>query len=273
VAHSLSPQLHNPALEHCGIQGQYIRLRVTTQDFQETLRAIHDLGFYGTNVTIPHKFTALQRVDVLDAAARRLGAVNTIVFRDGKSYGYNSDGPGFVRAIRAAFGTELRELRVAIIGAGGGAGRAVAVQCALEGCQSLFLANRSADKLTALSAEIAEFYPAGRISSLGLSEAEMLTLLPKVDLIVNATNLGMQPEDAAVVPFQAISRQHCVYDMVYKPAETRLLREAAAQGARVSNGLEMLLHQGCVSFDWWFPSQNAPVEKMRQGLQAARADG
>ena len=265
VAHSLSPQLHNPALLECGIAGEYVRIEVKEAEFPRALKRIQELGFYGTNVTIPHKFTALRSVDVVSDQARRLGAVNTVIFKDGKSIGRNSDGPGFVRAVKEGFAAEVRDLRVLVIGAGGGAGRAVAVQCALEGCQELILMNRTMEKTAALKQELVEFYPSNKIHLEPWELDRVSHVLSSVDLVINGTNLGMKPDDAPVLAGAALKSRHLVYDMVYKPFETAFLREAKAAGAKCINGLPMLLHQGVVSFEWWF-DRPAPIDAMRQGL-------
>ena len=268
VAHSLSPQLHTPALRACGIAGDYIRLEVKEAEFGEALRRMLDLGFIGANVTIPHKFTALRTVDQVSDQARQLGAVNTLLFRNGRIEGQNSDGPGFVRAIKEAFGQKIRDLRILIIGAGGGAGRAVAVQCALEQCQQLVLVNRSLEKLVSLQKQALEILPGGHVTSIPHDQASLEKALPQVDLVINATNLGMKPGDAPVLAGASLDARHLAYDMVYRPHETAFLKQARTIGASASNGLGMLLHQGAVSFEWWF-DRAAPLEAMRAGLLAA----
>ncbi len=270
VAHSLSPQLHNPALRALGVPGEYVRVEVREAEFPAALKRIHELGLYGTNVTIPHKFTALRTVDVVSEQAQRLGAVNTILFRNGKSIGRNSDGPGFVRAVQEGLGAEVKDLRVLIIGAGGGAGQAVAVQCALEQCQEIVLMNRSPEKVLALQQELAQYFPPARIRVEPWTTERVAAVLGSVDLVINGTNLGMKPDDPAVLAGAALESRHLAYDMVYKPLETPFLVQAKAAGAKAINGLPMLLHQGAISFEWWF-DQPAPLEAMRSGLYAALA--
>ena len=268
VAHSLSPQLHTPALRACGIAGDYIRLEVKEPEFAETLRRMQQLKFFGANVTIPHKFIALRTVDQVSDQARQLGAVNTILFRSGGIEGRNSDGPGFVRAIKEAFGQDVRDLRIMVIGAGGGAGRAVAVQCALEQCQRLVLVNRSLDKMISLQKDVTEILSTNRVLSIAHEQASLENALSQVDLVINATNLGMHPHDAPVLAGASLSAGQLAYDMVYRPHQTSFLKHACAAGVRASNGLTMLLHQGAVSFEWWF-DRPAPLEAMRAGLLAA----
>jgi shikimate dehydrogenase len=275
VAHSLSPQLHNPALEAAGIDAQYIRLHITAPEFSEALHTIRDLGFIGTNCTIPHKFDAIEAMDEVDDLARKLGAVNTVVFEGEQMVGFNSDGPGFVRAIREDFNVDLRDLRVLILGAGGGAGRAVATQCAVEGCERLVLVNRSAEKAQSLKEELAPYFDNDRLQgahdrleALPWEESALAPQIGDIDLIVNASSLGMKRTDAALLPAHLLAPHQLVYDMIYSPPITRLLNDAASMGARTANGLSMLLHQGAISFECWF-NREAPLEAMRKGLQEA----
>jgi shikimate dehydrogenase len=269
VAHSFSPQLHNPALLECGIDAQYVRIHVPPTHLADALRKIRDLGFIGTNCTIPHKFLALDAVDVVDPLAQKLGAVNTVVFREGKMLGYNTDGPGFMRAIREQFSADLRDLRIMILGAGGGAGRATAVQCAVEKCQQLVLVNRTVEKVESLAAEISPYY-AGEITPIPWDADAITAQLDTVDLIVNASSAGMKTTDVPLLPASAIQARHLVYDMIYSPPKTRLLTDAEAAGARTGNGLSMLLWQGVIAFEHWF-DHDAPVEAMRKGLLSALA--
>ena len=270
ISHSKSPQMHNPGLAACGIVAQYVRVQVPVGHVAKAFRSFARQGFLGVNVTIPHKFEALDAVDVVDPLARTLGAVNTVAIReDGQLHGYNSDGPGFLRSVKEAFGVEAKDLRVLILGAGGGAGRAVAVQCALENCQRLVLANRTQEKVVQLSVEL---------NSLGYHGAEvaewndrsLLTILPEMDLIVNGTSLGMKDSDAALLPPDAVTAKHLVFDMVYRPGGLRTSLGAAAHqaGARYVDGATLLLHQGAISFEHWF-QRPAPLDAMRAGLAAA----
>ncbi len=269
IAHSRSPQMHNPALLACGLDARYIRVQVPVGRVLEAFRQFAACGFLGVNITIPHKFEALDAVDVLDPLARQLGAVNTLAIRDGRLHGYNSDGPGFLRSVREAFGVEARDLRVLILGAGGGAGRAVAVQCALEHCPRLVLANRTAAKAEGLAAEVSKLSPTTETTVIPWTDATVAAAMSGVDLIVNATSLGMKEGDAQLVPPGALAARHLVFDMVYRAGgETQLLAAAGRAGAKVVDGLTLLLHQGAISFEHWF-DRPAPLNVMRTGLQNA----
>jgi shikimate dehydrogenase len=268
VAHSRSPQMHNPALRAAGIDGDYVRVHLRPSELEEGIAAMRAAGFIGFNVTIPHKSAVFELVDELSETARRIGAVNTVAIRPDMLSGHNTDAPGLQRAVREAFSADLSDLRIAIIGAGGGAGRAAAVQCALDGCKRLVLVNRTVDKVRELAAELDEILPGpGRIVAIPREEAAMQTELGQTDLIINATSLGMKPDDAAVVERHLLQPHHLVYDMVYSPPRTRLMIEAEEAGARAANGLGMLLWQGALAFEFWF-GRSAPVEAMREGLKS-----
>lgn len=268
VAHSRSPQMHNPALRACGIDAQYIRVQVPVGHVREAFELFAANGFIGINCTIPHKFEALESMDVVDDLAQRLGAVNTVLMRAEGLTGFNSDGPGFLRSVKEAFGKDVRELRVAIIGAGGGAGRAVAVQCALEACAGMVLVNRTPEKAHTLRDELATLNPASSPAVVAWTDDALSRVLPDVDLIVNATPIGMKAGDAPLFDTSLIRPEHLVYDMVYKPPgqTTPLVAAAKAAGARTCDGLALLLHQGAISFEHWF-QRPAPLEVMRAGLE------
>lgn len=269
IGHSRSPQMHNPALQACGIEAQYIRVQVPVGRVAEAFRQFAKCGFLGVNITIPHKFEALDAVDELDPLARQLGAVNTLAIRDGKLHGYNSDGPGFLRSVKEAFGADVKDLRVLILGAGGGAGRAVAVQSALRGCQKLQLVNRSQAKAETVASEIQTLGGCPDVTVVPWDDNALRAALEHTDLIVNATSLGMKPDDAKLLPADVLRAPHLVFDMVYRAGgETPLLADARQAGARTVDGLTLLLHQGGISFEHWF-ERPAPLEVMRAGLQKA----
>ena len=271
VAHSLSPEMHNPALRACGIDAQYVRLHLRPDEFCAALPKLKALGFIGCNCTIPHKFMALEAVEEVHPDARRVGAVNTLIFRpDGTVFGRNSDAPGFLRTVREEFGREVKDLRILVPGAGGGAGAAVATVCAMEGCRELLLTNRTLEKVEQVAAGLIDL-PGGSVTTVVPFTTDALAaVLPRVDLIVNCTSLGMNAGDPEIVPHSLLQPHHLIYDMVYKPLITPLVAAARAAGAQAINGIPMLLWQGVYAFEWWFDCK-APVEAMRAGLAAALA--
>ena len=266
VAHSASPQMHNAALAELGIPARYSRIHVRPPELKKALALLRPAGFLGINCTIPHKPAVLAAVDEVDEGARRAGGVNTVVVApDGKLRGHSTDGPGFSNAVRECFGAGLGELRVLILGAGGGAGRAIAMQCAAEKCQSLMLINRSLDKLEPVLDAVAEIYPFDRVGSGDFSDVFLRAGLKTSDLVVNCTALGMKPGDASPVPAKFLEARHLLYDTIYVGHRTPLLAAGDAVGARGANGLPMLLHQGALSFRLWF-GQDPPLETMRAAL-------
>lgn len=270
VAHSQSPQLHQPALDALDIDARYIRLDLEPGQLNQAFDKMREQGFLGANVTVPHKFEALSTCTNLDPAAKAIGAVNTILFsKSGETLGFNTDGPGFVRAIREEFSVDLRDLRIMIVGAGGGAGQALATQCAREGCQQLILVNRSVEKLTPLIKKLQPYFdsekldgPGDRLTSLALNSPQLEEMAGHCELLVQTTSLGLKPTDPAPIPATCLQPHHLVYDTIYQPARTKFLRLAEANGARIANGHSLLLHQGALSFEYWFPDTE-PLPKMR----------
>ncbi len=274
VAHSLSPQLHQPALDQISSGVRYIRLEVEPTRVGEALDALQALDFIGANVTVPHKFEALSVVDDVDEDAQALGAVNTVLFEDGRKLGFNTDGPGFVRAIHEEFLVDVKDLRIMVLGAGGGAGQAIAAQCAREGCQRLVLVNRTIEKAHQLAARLSRYFeserlegPGERLEVIPFESSLLITESDHIDLIVNTTSVGLKRTDPSPLPTSCLQPHHLVYDTIYNPPRTRLLGEAHQVGARIANGLALLLYQGVLAFELWFPGQR-PLETMRTSLQA-----
>ncbi len=272
VAHSLSPQMQNAALSAFEINMQYARFHIRPSELRSALRFIRELDFIGINLTVPHKIAGLTQIDVADESATRCGAVNTVSLHDKKLIGSNTDAEGFSRAVRNEFSIDLRDLRVMILGAGGGTGHAIAWQCALENCERLVLVNRTPAKTSAIVERLRPFFaeprvlgPVARIEVVPWDETAMRAQFADIDLIVNATPLGMNPSDPAPIPARLLAPHHIVFDCVYRSSKTALLRAADEAGARGANGLSMLLHQGALSFSNWF-NREAPIAIMRAAL-------
>ena len=274
VAHSASPPMHYAALADCGIAARYARLHVRAEELGAALRAAGRQGLIGVNCTIPHKAAALGLMDRVDEHARRIGVVNTVLFDGPELVGFNTDGPGLVRAIRADFGVDLRDLRVLVLGAGGGAGRAIAMQCGIEQCERLVLVNRTPEKAQALAEELAPFFrapkvsgPGERLSVIQWDGTSLRAEMEHTDLVINCTSVGMKRTDSSPLAASLLQPHLMVYDTIYTAARTKLMQAADEAGARSSNGLSMLLHQGALSFEIWFDRQ-APLEVMRAALVA-----
>ena len=241
VAHSRSPRLHGLWLQRHGIDGAYVPLPVAPGQFAEAVRGLAAAGFQGANVTIPHKEAAFAICDEVDPTARRMGAVNTLVFREGRIMGSNTDGFGFLENIRQQVpGWQASAGPAVLLGAGGSA-RAIAVALLEAGAPEVVLVNRTRARAETLAREIggpvtvAEAPPLGRAS-----------------LLVNTTSLGMQGQPPLVVDLAALPAAAVVADIVYVPLETPLLAAARARGLRAVGGLGMLLHQARPGFLHWF---------------------
>ena len=271
VAHSLSPQMQKAALEACQIDMQYGRFQISPGELGEALKLIRALDFVGANLTAPHKIAACAFMHELDANARRVGAVNTIKLENAKLRGYNTDGKGFARAIRQEFAIDLRDLRVMILGTGGAA-RAIAMQCAKENCERLVIINRTVEKANQLAEELREFFagprvlgPVARLQAIPWEESSIRFQIAHLDLIVNATPLGLNRSDPSPIPARLLAPHLMIYDTVYGETCTAFVSAAVEAGARSANGLAMLVHQGALAFEIWF-EREAPIEAMREAL-------
>jgi len=264
VDHSLSPSMQNAGLELLHLPYRYGRLHVRPDDLAEAFGLLRERDFIGWNLTIPHKRAALGLLDGLDPAAERLGTVNTIVNQSGRLFGFNTDGPGFLAAVDEAFGCDLFAARIAVVGAGGGAGQAI-VRCLSHlGVPSLILVNRTVAKIEKLADELAGCSKtAFRIEEWG----NLARVCQDSDLMVNASSVGLDGEDVHD-RWSALEPRHLVFDMVYGSGETSLVRFARHKGARATDGLLMLLHQGVLAFEIWF-GRPAPERAMRKALWRA----
>ncbi len=261
VAHSRSPEMQNAALVQVGSEWRYARFQIAPNELAEAVQLMGTLGFLGVNLTVPHKFSGLALVDDADEFASAVGAINTIVFRDDQRFGANTDGPGFERAIAESFGIALPDQRVLLLGAGGGAGRAVAAQCAHAGCRALTLVNRDPAKAVALARSL----QGNEIVAIPWSGDSLGAALARSDLVVQATALGLRSGDPSPLPGGLLEPRHLVYDLVTQP--TALLAEARTAGAAAASGLTLLLHQGALAFELWL-EQAAPLAQMRAALES-----
>jgi shikimate dehydrogenase len=273
VEHSLSPQMQNAALKHCKIDMQYARFHTLREELREALNRVRDLQFIGLNLTLPHKVAVPELVDRMeDDDAKQIGAVNVIKIDNGKTHGFNTDGRGFARAIREVFSVDLRDLRIMILGAGGAA-RAIALECAKSNCERLVIANGTFEKGERLAEKLRNFFegpkvlgPVPRLQAIRWEEAAFQFQIANVDLIVNATPVGLNRGDPSPLSSRLLAPHLMVYDTVYSAERTPLVAAAIEAGARAANGLSMLLHQGALAFEIWF-ERSAPLEVMRVAIQ------
>ncbi len=263
VKHSKSPQMHQASLDaqKCGLR--YIRVHVQAGAVKEALQRLEDLGFIGVNVTVPHKLEVMDACDELTETAKQLGAVNTVHFTKHGWLGHNTDGPGLASALSEELGKTFSDSPTLIIGAGGGAGRAIAIQAALDKCPRLILANRTVSKLESIASTIREIHPDCELSLISSAHSELSQHHP--DLIINTTSLGMKENDPLPYPPSSMNPSQVFYDAVYTPPLTAMLKAAKDIGCRVANGQSMLVHQGALSYSMWL-RQDADIAKMHEAI-------
>ena len=276
LRHSASPAFQQAALDHLGLDARYEAWEVEPERLAERVRQLRGPDLLGFSVTVPHKETVMPLLDAVDDAARAIGAVNTVVSRDGRLEGANTDLEGFLRALREEGAYDPRGGRALVLGAGGAA-RAVAYALLAEGAAGVAIANRSPERARILAEELGARFPA-RVQALSLDAEALAPLLAadaSVDLLVNCTSLGMAhgPDpDASPVPADLIPGTALVYDLVYNPQETPLLAAARRAGARTLGGLPMLVYQGAAAFRMW-TGREAPIDVMMRAASAALAGG
>jgi len=262
VEHSMSPVMHNTAFREIGIDYVYVPFRVKQEELGEAIEGMRALNIRGLNVTIPHKVAVLQFLDELDPLAEKIGAVNTIVNDDGVLRGYNTDASGFLQALLERR-IEPEGKNIVILGAGG-ASRAISFILADRGAQLVIL-NRllELDWAKDLASRISQLFTK-EVEALELKKENLVRALEKADILVNATSVGMSPNvDQTPVSSDLLRPDLLVFDIVYNPIQTRLLREAETVGAETIGGIDMLVWQGVLAFEKW-TGQKAPVELMKK---------
>jgi shikimate dehydrogenase len=261
VKHSRSPMIHGYWLKSLGIAGSYDRQDVLPEDFAAFARAMPQKGYRGGNVTVPHKEAAFRAVDVATDRARALEAVNTLWFEDGRLCGDNTDVLGFVASLDEGAPGWAERTRTALVLGAGGAARAVIAGLLDRGVHRIFLANRSRDRAVALAGR---FGP--RVEPIGWEEIP--AALPRADLLVQTTSLGMQGQPPLVLPLAGLPAHAVVTDIVYAPLETELLKAAKDRGNPTVDGLGMLLHQAAAAFSRWFGAHPTVTPELRALVEA-----
>lgn len=270
IAHSVSPPMQQAALAADGRDTGYVRFLCEREEgaFATLISRLRGHGFLGVNVTVPFKKQAWEISGKADALSQLCGAANTLVFRSGAVECYNTDGPGFERAIRELSGRGLDELRILLLGACGGAGSALAAQCVLAGCAHVALVNRPRPELEKLAAALRP-HARGVVATVSRYDAEALpAAVQEADLIVNATSLGLAKDDELPLPPEWLRAGQIVYDLITH--DTPLRRAAAERGCRAATGQSMLLWQGALAYEHWFGAL-PDVAAMRRALSAASA--
>jgi shikimate dehydrogenase len=275
VEHSLSPVMHNAAFQALGLPWCYLPLPVPPGQVEAAVRGLAALGFRGANVTVPHKHSVMPALSCVGPTARALGAVNTLVIgreADGTATvgGYNTDSKGFVGALRQG-GFEPEDGGDAVVVGAGGAARAVVFALLWSGTGQIWVLNRTPEHAEALVADLSR-HPgaAARLHALPLTPETLVESARAASLLVQATNVGMWPQiDGSIWPGGVPVPAHLtVFDLVYNPLETRLLRLARQSGARAIDGLGMLVRQGALAFDMW-TNQGLDVDEIAALMRAA----
>lgn len=257
VSHSMSPALHNAAMQATNTKGVYVPLQVE-DNFAGFITRMAEFGFAGFSITIPGKLPAMDAMDEIDPVAEKIGAMNTVVTRpDGSLKGYNTDWIAAISAIEEKTEGGLKGKRAICLGAGG-AGRALAFGALEKGCEHVVVVNRTKEKAVKLSYDLGK-----RASGISLDEFNKGAAGP-YDLLMNTTSVGMHPNvDQSPVQKSSLISGTVVFDAVYNPLQTKLLREAEELGCTTVSGLEMFVRQAAEQFRLWFPTVAAPVDKMR----------
>ena len=262
VEHTMSPAMHNAAFEKMGVDYFYVPFRVKKEQLAKAIEGVRALNIRGLNVTIPHKVAIIPFLDELDPLVQKIGAVNTVVNDEGVLTGYNTDATGFLQALLER-GIEPREKNIVILGVGG-ASRAISFILAKRG-SNLVILNRllELDWVRQLASSLSCIF-IKEVEALELNEENLAEVLEKADILVNATSVGMSPNiDETLVPFNLLKPGLVVFDVVYNPIKTRLLREAEQAGAKTISGIDMLVWQGAIAFEKW-TGLKAPIEVMRE---------
>ncbi|MBS7577752.1 MULTISPECIES: shikimate dehydrogenase [unclassified Enterococcus] len=268
IKHSLSPFIHNSAFQALGINGVYLAFEIEADQVSEAAKTIRLLDLYGINISMPYKQKFIKEVDELTDAAQLIGAINTIINQDGKLIGHNTDGVGFMRSAYELGFTSSEKM--VVIGAGGAA-TAIIAQAMLDDVKEIVVFTRRYEGFPEEKARLDEMSDkCGRQIILNdLADTELLNHeISSARLIVNATSVGMNHlKDLTPIPdFSIINNNHLVIDVVYNPLETLFLKQAKAQGAKVSNGLGMLLYQAAESFKCW-TGQEMPTSDIKLALE------
>lgn len=263
IGHSYSPAMHNAAFQYHGIDAVFLAFDIEPRNLQIALRGVKALGVRGLSITIPHKESILPYLDVVDSYATKIGAVNTVKNEKGGLNGYNTDGVGALGALKT-LGIDITSLRAMILGSGGAA-RAIGTAF-LPHVDSLVILNRTVSKAKSLAEELRR-ESNKPVEWASLTSKALEKWLKKVDLLINATSLGMFPHvNENPVPKECLRSDMIVFDTVYNPQETLLLREAKEKGARTVDGLGMLLFQGAKAFEIW-TGKEAPITVMADALR------
>jgi shikimate dehydrogenase len=268
LTYTISPAIHNRAFEKLGLDICYVPLVVEPKSLAKAVSGLKALNFIGFNVTMPHKEAILPLLDELSEEAKLIQAINTVVVKDNKLYGHNTDSQGFLSSLQEV-GVTPAGKKIIIIGAGGAA-RAVAVALAKEGAEAIYIVNRTLNRAETLRELLKKNFPSISLKTLQFTE-QLADIIKRVDIVVNATPVGMREGERPLIPVESLHQGQVVCDLIYKPTETELLKASSRKGAITLGGLKMLVYQAALAFELW-TKQKAPVEVMWEEA-VAQVDG
>jgi shikimate dehydrogenase len=255
-------------LDYYALPIVYTAWSIPSEMVADRVNKLRSDDYLGGNVTIPYKESIISLLDHKDEWGTKIGAINTIVKENNSLIGYNTDISGFLKSLKKTADFDPKGKSVLLLGAGGSA-RAVSFGLVGEGIESLIIANRTYDRAQSLVDELNHIF--GDVSAVQISDDSLSDVVPKIDLIVNATSLGMRSADAlgySPIKGDWISSNSLVYDLVYTPSETKLMQDAKESGASIIGGLPMLIFQGAASFELW-TGMEAPIDVMFQAAEKA----
>jgi shikimate dehydrogenase len=264
--------MHNAVIKILGLDMVYLPFEVKPSNLQHAVNGLKGLGILGINITIPHKEAVVKFLDKVSEEAKLIGAVNTIVNKDGCLIGHNTDGYGYIASLKQEFGFNPKGKNIIIIGAGGAA-RGILTALAAKKPKAITIVNRTLSRAVSLARAFKSRFPDMQFKTIALSENILKTSLEDVNLLINTTSVGMKKGEVLKIPLEALPKTAIVSDIVYNPLETPLLKRAKKLGLATHGGLGMLIHQGAKSFKLW-TGFDAPIKVMRKAaLKALKIGG
>lgn len=261
IKHSLSPAMHNAAFKKLKLNAVYMLFEKSNAEFPHALKLLRLMDVAGFNVTIPYKEEIIPYLDTIDAQAARIGAVNTVVNKKGKFIGYNTDAPGFIHSLRNDLKFQPKGKNIFIVGAGG-AGRAIGFALGKEKAKAITFYDIYSPRAEKLAKAFGCAFPGCSVASVATPARGDLSA---ISLVVNASNCGMKLDDPLPIDPKLLPKGGVVYDIIYNPSPTKLIKAVKARGILGVNGLGMLLCQGALAFEIW-TKRKAPVAAMRKAL-------
>lgn len=272
TGHTISPAMHNAVIKALRLDMVYLPFEVKPSELREAIKCIKSIGMIGVNITIPHKEAVIKFIDDVSEEARHIGAVNTIVNKDGRLIGHNTDGYGYITSLKEECNFNPKGKNIAILGAGGAA-RGILVALSVKKPKTIVIANRTLARAISLIKAFKGKFPETKFKAVDLNKDILKKYFKEIELLVNTTSVGMKKNETVEIPLELLPKTAVVSDIVYNPLETLLLKKAKKLGLTTHSGLGMLVHQGVKSFKLW-TDMDAPIEVMRKAaLKALKIGG